>query len=56
MENRLDIFILYSSLLFREVNKTLRDENDSLRATIDSHKSTAFPADVSRFLDHRIFD
>jgi len=28
------------------VNKTLRDENDTLRATIESNKSVASPADV----------
>jgi len=30
-----------------EVNKTLRDENDTLRATIESNKSVASPADAS---------
>jgi hypothetical protein len=32
--------------MYREVNKTLRDENDTLRAVIDSNKSGASPSDV----------
>lgn len=36
----------------REVNQTLRDENDALRATIESYKSTASPSDVSHSTNH----
>jgi hypothetical protein len=32
--------------MYREVNKTLRDENDTLRAVIESNKSVASPSDV----------
>jgi hypothetical protein len=32
---------------YREVNKTLRDENDALRAMIESNKSMVSPSDVS---------
>jgi len=36
-----DFYSLLSFFCYREVNKTLRDENDTLRATIDSNKSVA---------------
>ena len=39
-------------MLFREVNQTLRDENDALRATIESYKSTASPSEVSHSTHH----
>ena len=38
------IFLYYSC---REVNKQLRDENDSLRAIIESNKSNATPTKVN---------
>ncbi len=41
----INIILYFYSLLsffsYREVNKTLRDENDTLRAMIDSNKSVA---------------